>query len=213
MVPPYTVGMIERRHDMKLSTLALAAVLSLAASAVFAQASDPDADVFDHNGSKIVAQYRYGNLRYLDVKPSLRGLVERGMAAFSGEIERRGKVNGTAYVFKKGCPFEPYEVKGAYDPSIPGYVMTGAYPVREKGGGCKIVGHSTKGANARLVFVDIAELERRDSVKPPRKSARSQAKDANEAYIRQVYETESDPNWMEGFISSEELERRNRKAN
>jgi len=169
----------------------LAAALLTAPTAASAQ--DGEGELFDHNGSTIVAQYRYGNLRYLTVKPSLRGLVDQGMAVFSGQIERRGKVDGTAYVFKRGCDFVPYDVKGHYDESIPGYVMTGAYPVREKKG-CKVVGYSDKGANARLVFVDLAEKERREA----------------DEYMRQVYETESDPNWMDGFITAEELEERNR---
>lgn len=189
---------------MKLAAILTAFALSLSATAVSAQQpGDEDGDLFNHNGSIIVAQYRYGNLRYLQVKPSLRGMVDQGMAAFSGQIERRGKVHGTAYVFKKGCPFVPYEVNGAYDPSIPGYVMTGAVPVREKNG-CKIVGHTTNSKNARLVFVDIGESERREA---------KAKKAAEDAYVEQVYETESDPNWMDGFISSEELERRNRKGN
>nr|WP_250807554.1 hypothetical protein [Neorhizobium tomejilense] len=192
---------------MKLSTLLAAAfVAGLSASSASAQGFDPDADVFDHNGSMIVAQYKYGNLRYMTVKPSLQGLVDTGMAAFSGQIERRGKVFGTAYVFKKGCPFVPYEVKGQYDPKIPGYVMTGKYPVRSKKG-CEVVGWSDKGANARLVFVDITELERRDV-----EAAGKARKAEQDAYIEQVYETESDPNWFDGFISSEELMARQKKG-
>jgi hypothetical protein len=185
---------------MKLAAILTALILT--SSAALAEKLPPqETDFFDHNGSTIIAQYKYGNLRYFKVKPSLRGLVEEGMAAFSGELEWRGAVHGTAYVFKKGCPFAPYEVKGHYDSAIPGYVMTGAYPVRSKKG-CDIVGHSTKGANARLVFVDTFERDRR---------AVKTTKSEQEAYIEQVYETESDPNWMDGFISSEELERRNRK--
>jgi hypothetical protein len=186
---------------MKLSAILSALVLSASAFFAHQAVAQEGEDIFDHNGSIIVSQYRYGNLRYLQVKPSLQGLVDQGMAAFSGQIERRGKADGTAYVFKKGCPFIPYEVKGAYDPSIPGYVLTGAYPVREKNG-CKVIGHSTKGKNARLVFVDMVEKNQR---------AAKSSKASEDAYIKQIYETESDPNWMNGFISSEELERRNRK--
>jgi hypothetical protein len=188
---------------MKISAILAAASISLfSVGPAISQGFEAGADVFDHNGSTIVAQYKYGNLRYMDVKPSLRGLVDRGMAAFSGNIERRGKAHGTAYVFKKGCPFIPYEVSGQYDPSIPGYVLTGKYPVRSKKG-CDVVSWSSKGANARLVFVDITELERRDVA----------AKKAGEdAYVEQVYDDESDPNWFDGFISSEELEARQKKG-
>jgi hypothetical protein len=177
--------------------------IALSAPAAFAQqASAPETEFFDHNGSTIVAQYRYGNLRYMTVKPSLRSIVQQGMAAFSGEIEWRGKVHGTAYVFKKGCPFGPYEVNGGYDPSIPGYVMTGSYPVRTKNG-CDIVGYSNKGANARLVFVDTFERDRR-KVTMPKKEQRS--------YEAEVYETEGGPGWMDGFIDADELDRRNKRV-
>lgn len=176
--------------------LFLAAAFAVAVSAFGANAQtagDPDTDFFDHNGSIIQAQYRYGNLRYLEVKPSMRNVVDRGMAIFSGEIERRGQAHGTAYVFKKGCDFVPYEVKGGYDPSIPGYVLKGAYPVREKKG-CKVIGYSEKGANARLVFVDIFERDRRQA---------SAKKAEEDAYAQQVYETEGGADWFEGFIDDE----------
>lgn len=180
---------------------AIAAILISTVVGAQAQQADEIPELFDHNGSKIIADYREGSLRYLEVRPGLHGMVDQGMAAFTGHIQRRGKVQGTAYVFKKGCDFIPYDVKGKYDPSIPGYVMTGAYPVREKNG-CKVTGYSKKGANARLVFVDIVERVSRQE------AAKQKAQDS---YIEQVYETESDPNWMDGFISSEELEARNRK--
>lgn len=188
----------------KITALCLGA-LFLATAPAAAQTNlgpGPDTEFFDHNGSTIIAQYKFGNLRYMKVKPSLRGLVDEGMAAFSGRIEWRGEVDGTAYVFKKGCPFAHYNVKGRYDASIPGYVMTGAYPVRAKNG-CEIVGYSNKGANARLVFVDTFERDRRKTSKLSKRE--------KQAYVEQVYDDESDPNWMDGFISSEELERRNRK--
>lgn len=188
---------------MKALFLAAALAAVLASPAANAQeAGDPDTDFFDHNGSIIQAHYRHGNLRYLEIKPSMRDVVGRGMAIFSGEIERRGAAHGTAYVFKKGCDFIPYEVSGRYDPSIPGYVLTGAYPVREKKG-CKVVGTSTKGSNARLVFVDIFERDRREA---------SAKQAAEEAYIEQVYESESDPNWMDGFID-DEIEALHKKGN
>ncbi|MBY3433526.1 hypothetical protein HFN89_05135 [Rhizobium laguerreae] len=189
---------------MKLTAALLSAIVLSASAAMAAEqpVGAPETEFFDHNGSTIVAQYKYGNLRYMKVKPSLRGLVDEGMAAFSGDIEWRGAVHGTAYVFKKGCPFVPYEVSGRYDPTIPGYVMTGAYPVRSKKG-CDVVSYSNKGANARLVFVDTFERDRRQV---------KMSKSAQDAYIDSVYETEGGEDYMDGFISSEELERRNRKG-
>ncbi len=109
-------------------------------------------------------------------------LVSPGDPSFAGRIERRGEAYGTAYVYKKGCGFEFYTVTGRYDPSIPGYIMTGAAPIRAKKG-CAVLGYTMKSPNARLVYVDLAEKEKRE----------------NDAYAQAIYEDESDPSWMNGF--------------
>lgn len=140
------------------------------------------AEMFDHNGSLMIVNYDHNDIRYDTPSDRMGRVVRPGDPAFTGHIQRRGEIEGTAYVYKKGCNFVFYKVSGRYDPAIPGYVMTGAAPIREKKG-CGVVGYTMKSPNARLVYVDIAEKEKREQ----------------DDYARSIYETESDPNWMKGF--------------
>lgn len=142
-----------------------------------------DAELFDHNGSQMSIHYDEGSMRYQFPKANLRGVVDQYQAVFTGEIKRRGKVTGVAYAFKKGCEFAQYPVTGAYDPTLPGYVLTGNAPIREKAG-CRVVGYTSKSPNARLVFVDLTEQYNREQ----------------DAAAQAIYEDESDPNWSAGFI-------------
>jgi hypothetical protein len=131
------------------------AIMALALSAIPALASPvPQHEVLDHNGSIMIVDYREQTIRYMIPKRSLA--VESVQMSFAGTIQYHGVAQGIAYVYKRGCGFAMYEVKGGYDPSIPGYVMVGAAPVREKGG-CHIVGYTMKSPNARLVYKDIED--------------------------------------------------------
>lgn len=145
-------------------------------------ASASDTERFDHNGSLMIVNYSHRDIRYDSPNDRIGRLVRPGDPAFAGRIERRGKAEGTAYVYKKGCGFVFYKVSGRYDPAIPGYVLTGPAPIREKNG-CGVKGYTMKSPNARLVFVDIAEKEKREQ----------------DDYANSIYETESDPNWFKGF--------------
>lgn len=157
---------------MRRILLAAAVLVPTAASAEF----------FEHNGSVMIVNYDWSDIRYDTPSDRMGSLVRPGDPAFTGRIQRRGKIKGTAYVYKKGCDFVFYKVSGRYDPAIPGYVLSGAAPIRAKKG-CGVVGHTMKSPKARLVFVDIAEKEKREQ----------------DDYAKAVYEDESDPNWMEGF--------------
>jgi hypothetical protein len=131
------------------------AVSALALSAIPAVASPvPRQEVLDHNGSIMIVDYREQTIRYMIPKRSLP--VESVQMSFAGTLQYHGVAEGIAYVYKRGCGFAMYEVKGGYDPSIPGYVMVGAAPVREKGG-CRVIGYTTKSPNARLVYKDIED--------------------------------------------------------
>lgn len=143
--------------------------------------SAASAEMFEHNGSLMIVNYNWSDIRYDTPTDRMGSLVRPSNLAFSGRIERRGKIEGNAYVYKKGCDLVSYKVYGRYDPAVPGYVLTGAAPIRAKRG-CGVVGYTMK-SNARLVFVDIAEKEKRE----------------RDDYAKAVYEDESDPNWMEGF--------------
>ena len=114
---------------------------------VSAQAAD-----FDHNGSAMEVDYDGGAITYRVVKPSLRGFVQPGFVAFTGTIEERGAITGTAFTFRRNCEPAPYSVSGRYDPTLPGYVLRGAAPVRD---GCRVSGYTLDSPNARLEFVDL----------------------------------------------------------
>lgn len=158
----------------KIMTLALMLVPTVALA--------DGTEQFDHNGSLMIVNYEHRDIRYDSPNDRIGRLVRPGDPAFAGRIERRGKAEGTAYVYKKGCGFVFYKVTGSYDTAIPGYVLSGPAPVREKNG-CGITGYTMKSPNARLVFVDIAEKEKREQ----------------DDYAKSLYEDESDPNWFKGF--------------
>lgn len=131
------------------------AVSALALSAIPALASPvPQREVLDHNGSIMIVDYREQTIRYMIPKRSLA--VESVQMSFVGTIQYHGVAEGIAYVYKRGCGFAMYGVTGGYDPSVPGYVMVGAAPVREKGG-CRVVGYTMTSPNARLVYKDIED--------------------------------------------------------
>lgn len=165
----------------KLATLAVTSLMA-AASALALSAGNAKAEMFDHNGSLMIVNYDWNDIRYDTPSDRMGNLVHPGDPAFAGHIERRGRIDGTAYIYKKGCNFVFYRMSGRYDPSVPGYVLTGAAPIRDKKG-CGITGYTTKSPNARLVFVDVAEKEKREQ----------------DDYAKSIHETESDPNWMKGF--------------
>lgn len=154
------------------------------AGAAFAE--QPDLEWFDHNGSQMTVEYKYDAIRYAFPKQSLRGVIDRNQVVFTGHIEYRGKANGTAYVYKRGCDWAEYPVSGQYNPSVPGFVLTGKAPIREKGD-CKVIGYTMKSPNARLVFVDTDEEDRRK----------------HNASISSTYEDESQAGWAEGFLDGD----------
>ncbi len=149
-------------------------------------ADQPDLEWFDHNGSQMTVEYKYDAIRYAFPKASLRGIIDRNQVVFTGSIQYRGSAEGTGYVYKRGCPWAEYPVSGRYDPDIPGFALTGQAPIREKRG-CKVIGYTAKSPNARLVFVDINERDKRQQ-------------DANAAAI---YEDESQPGWADGFLDGD----------
>ncbi len=163
------------------SLIFLACFLSVAYSA-----TAQEMELFDHNGSQIMVEYKYGTMRYAFPKESLRGIIDRYQVVFTGDIQRRGKVSGVAYVYKRGCPWAEYPVSGGYDYSIPGYVLTGSAPVRQRGG-CKVVGYKRNSSNARLVFVDLVEQE---------------AQLKNQA-AKTIVDDESGRDWGAGFLDGD----------
>ncbi|MCF3638494.1 hypothetical protein LXM94_00745 [Rhizobium sp. TRM95111] len=136
---------------LTVDRLAAFAAMLLAAAPAFAAE-------FDHNGSRMEIDYEKGAIVYRTVKSSLAGFVRPGFVAFTGRIEKKGSVEGTAFTFRRSCEPAPYPVAGHYDPALPGYVLTGASPVREKNG-CGVTGYTIDSPNARLEFVDLAPAD------------------------------------------------------
>lgn len=170
---------------MTIRTFLLATCVSpLLGSA--AAAAPPDLEWFDHNGSQMTVEYKYDAIRYAFPKNSLKGIIDRNQVVFTGRIEYRGKAEGTAYVYKKGCDWAEYPISGRYEPSVPGFVLTGKAPIREKGG-CKVIGYTTKSPNARLVFVDSDEKYKRQQ----------------DAAATAIFEDESQPGWAAGFLDGD----------
>lgn len=78
---------------------------------------------YDHNGSVVQVNEKSGEIRYETPKKAIAGTVRPGTLLFKGTFRElaklgqssRGTVEGTAYVFKKGCEPAPYAVSGTYD--------------------------------------------------------------------------------------------------
>jgi hypothetical protein len=105
-----------------------------------------------HNGSEIGALFDRGAFRmYYDTpKPSLNEAgVYRGTLLFDGTASN-GRIKGTAFAFRKGCPPAPYQVEGVAQGDA-GFELSGPGPVF--GPGCAVVGLSWKSPHSRLVFV------------------------------------------------------------
>lgn len=115
---------------------------------------------FDHNGSLMLVDYKNGIIAYKSPKKSIRGTISPGQVLFKGRpwdyFETGRPIEGTAYVFKKGCSPEPYKVKGQPEGTWHTFVLRGAAPVRKKGS-CKIERYSLTSPNAELRFESILD--------------------------------------------------------
>jgi uncharacterized protein len=106
-----------------------------------------------HNGSTVQMRTTGDNrveMRYTSVRPGIP--AREGALLFRGTTTANGRIRGTAYVFKRGCPPAGYEVSGEQTNSR--IVLHGAAPVH--GDGCDIIGYDASSHNARLEFT-IAE--------------------------------------------------------
>ncbi|QRM35092.1 hypothetical protein [Microvirga sp. VF16] len=111
--------------------------------------------LYIHNGSGMYVNMGTGIIRYAAPKESIAGTVKEGTVLFRGEfknapgLEARGTVNGTAYVFKKGCEPAPYQVSGTYNAwSV---TMKGAAPRRAKDS-CAVLEATKNSPHAVLKF-------------------------------------------------------------
>ena len=107
-----------------------------------------------HNGSKMRLDLDPdGTVRIVYDSPR-EGLAAIGIAAgtllFDGVVYETGKLDGRARLFSGRCETLDYAVTGRFAAGED-LVLTGAAPVRERGG-CRVVGTRKEGGNAVLLF-------------------------------------------------------------
>jgi hypothetical protein len=108
---------------------------------------------YDHNGSQVTVVPESGLIAYFEPKASLRDVARAGTVIFRGEpFGYGGKIEGTAYAFKCGCPPVPYAVSGGYSADNTAIVLRGAAPIRK---GCDITGYSPRSPHAVLRFKSL----------------------------------------------------------
>ncbi|MGX5733044.1 hypothetical protein [Bosea thiooxidans] len=108
---------------------------------------------YDHNGSQVTVVPESGLIAYSEPKASLRDVARAGTVVFQGEsFGYGGKIAGTAYAFKRGCPPAAYAVSGRYSPDNTTIVLRGAAPIRK---GCEVTGYSIQSPHAVLRFKSL----------------------------------------------------------
>lgn len=114
-----------------------------------------DGPEFWHNDSLMVVDSKRGLIIYKEPKPSISKTIKPGDVLFRGEpwdmYDSNAAIRGTAYVFRKGCKPEPYQVTGGLSRTWHKLVLRGDAPVRKKGS-CEVASYSKEGGNAELVF-------------------------------------------------------------
>jgi uncharacterized protein YecT (DUF1311 family) len=107
-----------------------------------------------HNGSGLQifnGRHDHVEFRYTSVRPGLS--AREGEVLFRGVMSEGGRITGTAFVFKQGCPPAPYDVSGMQ--TARRIVLRGPAPVHEPSS-CDIATYDDSVASARLEFT-IAE--------------------------------------------------------
>lgn len=143
---------IPRDADESAEARPAAADATLAAYARETNLKGPE---FWHNDSLMVADPKRGLIIYKKPKKSISNSVKPGDVLFRGRpwdlYESEPGMQGTAYIFRKGCAPEPYAVSGGQRQSWHTLVLRGEAPVRAKKG-CDIVSKTRQGGNAELIF-------------------------------------------------------------
>lgn len=112
-----------------------------------------DGTAFDHNRSVMRVYPHDGVIAYDEPKPAVRDVVRSGTVLFRGlTFTEGGRIEGTAFAFKKGCPPAPYPVTGGYSRDNATITLRGAGPIRK---GCDVVGYSEKSPHAVLRFKSL----------------------------------------------------------
>lgn len=135
-----------------IAATAIALCLAAAGPAV---AQDTVTDYFDHNGSIMAWNVTDHAVRvtYQTPRAGLDAVgIRPGTVLFEGRavpFEEILRLEGTAYVFKRGCVPAPYAVRG--EDVGDDIVLSGAAPLRAEG--CTVTGYSEDSGNAKLNFV------------------------------------------------------------
>lgn len=133
-------------------SIAFAAAAGLVAATLPALA---DVDNLAHNGSRMRFDWMGDHARivYIEPRPGLASAgVERGTLLFEGAISKDGRLDGTAYTFKKGCAPAPYRVTGAIEGGD--IRLEGAAPKRVSGS-CAVARLDQTSAHSMLEFTDL----------------------------------------------------------
>jgi len=141
------------RHVVCLTAIAIAIAIAISP----ASAAGPES-LWSHNGSTMLLSESSGRIVYDEPKAAIAGTIGRGTILFEGRIAGK-RINGTAYVFKKGCEPAPYPVSGVMEDNPRGFgsriVLSGPAPRRDKTS-CAIIG--TASAHSRLVFEEMGDV-------------------------------------------------------
>lgn len=127
-----------------------------------ARAQDaPLVSTWDHNGSTMVMEQRRRQIeiRYEEPSTRMRRLgVRSGELLFEGRVNRRNRLIGEAYVFRRGCQPAGYDVRGRFEPNVgqQDLILRGAAPIRERRG-CNVVDYSRNRNAGRLLFTLIGQ--------------------------------------------------------
>ena len=108
-----------------------------------------------HNGSDMLVDEGYGEIRYDKPKAAIAKAVKPGDVLFRGTFHKDGTVEGTAFAFKLGCDPAPYPVKGRY-PNPATFrdgrmVLQGPGPKRKEGS-CEVEKLTSASGHSKLVL-------------------------------------------------------------
>ncbi len=108
-----------------------------------------------HNGSDMLVDEAYGEIRYDKPKASIAKAVKPGDVLFRGTFHKDGTVEGTAFAFKVGCEPAPYPVKGRYpNPAtfVNGRMVLAGPGPKRKADSCEVERLTSSSGHSRLVL-------------------------------------------------------------
>jgi hypothetical protein len=102
-----------------------------------------------HNGSLMLwTRQPDGRVQIAYETPKAGLPVSRGTVLFKGVSNAKGGYSGTAFVFSRNCPPQPYPVTG--DAAGPGIILSGVAPLRDPA--CRPIPGTSNRSASRLVF-------------------------------------------------------------